>query len=61
MEKEVLYALIEKWEYKDSNKTVRGNDDSEDGRIDRAIDQESERTKRQCADDLRTLVKLLAK
>lgn len=60
MEKQVLYALIEKWEHKDNNK-VEMNEDSEDGRIHRAINSESDRTKRQCADDLRTLVKLLAK
>ena len=60
MEKEVLYALIEKWEHKDNN-TVEMNEDSEDGRVHRAINNETERTKRQCANDLRTLVQLLAK
>ena len=60
MEKEVLYALIEKWEHKDNNKVECGGDSEED-RIDRAVNNETGRTKRQCANDLRTLVQILAK
>ena len=60
MEKEVLYALIEKWEHK-GGKAPKCIEDSEAGRIDEAVNNENQRTKRQCADDLRHLIQLLAK